>query len=239
MNTLYKTTTFIIVLTLFASLGAPFSSAASEEFLSPQLKTAISVDADTFINSSADYLKNWEKLPGRVEELKAKANPTAAEINVTRNELLNLKRLLNTMKTSLTAIINNLKAANKYVEQDNFVFNSVRSKNAGAAGKLQAEGGAHNILDSVVNISDQLNRIDHLLAEPIFRRGTASLHTESPDGSQFKLVKASFNASTPAPPVFRLAFTCLVLGSRLIIKTIRGTETQGDVNQFVSTCGGQ
>jgi hypothetical protein len=239
MNTFYKTITFIIVLTLFASLGAPFASAASEEFLSPQLKSAITVDADTFINSSADYLKNWEKIPGRVQELKAKANPTAAEINVTRNELLNLKRLLNTMKTSLTGIINKLKAANKYVEQDNFVFNSVRSKNAGAASKIQAEGGAHNILDSVVNISEQLNRIDQFLAEPIFRRGSASLHTESPNPSQFRLVRASFNANAPVTPAFRLAFTCLVLGSRLIIKTIRGTETQGDVNQFVNTCGGQ
>jgi hypothetical protein len=239
MNRLYKTITFTIILTLFASLGVPCSSAAGQEFLSPQLKAAISVDADTFINASNDYLKDWEKIPGRVRELKAKANPTAAEINVTRNELLNLKRLLNTMKTSLTAIINKLKAANKYVEQDNFVFNSVRSKNAGAASKLQAEGGAHNILDNAVNITDQLNRIDQILADPIFRRGTASLHTESAGHSQFKLVRASFNANATATPVFRLSFTCLVLGSRLIIKTVRGTETQRDVDQFINTCSGQ
>jgi hypothetical protein len=239
MKILNKTITFVIVLTLFASIATPFGSAATTDFLSPQLKAAISVDADTFINSSNDYLKDWDKIPGKLQELKAKANPTAAEINVVRNGLLNLKRLLNTMKTSLTGVINKLKAANKYIEQDNFVLNSVRSKNAGAASKLQTEGGAHNILDGTSNITEQLNRVDQLLADPIFRRAAASFHPESDNNLEFKVVRASFASNTPAAPVFRLTFTCLVLGSRLIIKTIRGEDTQRDTDQFVNTCSGQ
>jgi hypothetical protein len=239
MKTLNKTITFVIVLTFLISTGAPFGSAATDEFLSPQLKAAISVDADTFINSSSDYLKNWEGIPARIQGLKAKANPTAAEINVVRTDLLNLKRLLNTMKTSLTAVINKLKGANKYIEQDNFVLNSVRSKNAGAAGKLQSEGGAHNILDGTSNITEQLNRVDQFLADPIFRRNTASFHLESDNNAEFKIVRASYTTGAAVAPVFRLSFTCLVLGSRLIIKTIKGTDTQRDADQFVNNCSGQ
>jgi hypothetical protein len=238
MKILNKAITFTLVLTLLISIGTPFTSAATEDFLSPQLKAAISVDTDTFINASNDYLKNWEELPQKLRELKAKTNPTAPEINALRNGLLNLKKLLNTMKTSLTAVNNKLKGANKFIEQDNFVLNSVRSKNATAASKLQAEGGAHNILESVTNISEQLNRVDQLLADPIFRRASASFHSES-GNPEFKLVKASFTTNTPATPVFRLGFTCLVLASRLIIKTVRGTDTQRDVEQFVNTCSGQ
>ena len=102
MKTYRKTISFIIVLTIIASLGTSFGSAATEDFLSPQLKAAIAVDSDAFINSSSDYLKDWDKIPGKFEALRAKTNPTAAEINVVRNELLNLKRLLNNMKTSLS-----------------------------------------------------------------------------------------------------------------------------------------
>jgi hypothetical protein len=239
MKILNKTITFLIVLTFLASTGAPFGSAATDEFLSPQLKAAISVDADTFINSSTDYLKNWEAIPAKIRELKAKANPTAVEINTTRNQLLTLKRLLNAMKTSLTGVINKLKAANKYVEQDNFVLNSVRAKNAGAATKLQTEGGAHNILDSASNITEQLNVVDQFLADPIFRRNTASFYLENHNNSPFKLVRASYTPSAAAAPAFRLSFTCLVLGSRLIIKTIKGTDTQRDADQFVNACNGQ
>lgn len=239
MKRLNKTITFVIALTLLASVGVPFGSAATDEFLSPQLKAAISIDADTFINSSNDYLKDWEKIPGRIQALKAKANPTAVEINTTRNDLVNLKRLLNTMKSSLTAVINKLKAANKYIEQDNFVLNAVRSKNAGAASKLQSEGGAHNILDGTSNITEQINRVDQFLADPIFRRNTASFHIESDTNSEFNIVRASSTTLAPAAPVFRLSFTCLVLGSRLIIKTLKGTDTQRDADQFVNSCSDQ
>jgi hypothetical protein len=239
MKQFNRTITAIIVLTLFAGIATPFSSAAAEDFLSPQLKAAISIDADSFINASIDYDKNWEKIPGRIQELKAKANPTIAEITATRNQLLNLKRLLNSMKTSLTAVINKLKTANKFIEQDNFVLNSVRGKNAGAASKIQAEGGAHTILESTTDISGQLTRIDQLLADPIFRRGSAALYPDASGASEFKVVRASFRAEAPAAPAFRLNFTCLVLGSRLIIKTVRGNDTQRDVDQFVNTCSGQ
>ncbi len=239
MKIFNKTITFVIALTLFASFAAPFDAAATEDFLSPQLKAAIAVDSDAFLNSSNDYMKKWDAIPGNLAALKAKANPTAAEINVVRNDLLNLKRLLNSMKSSLTSVINKLKAANKYIEQDNFVLNSVRSKNVGAASKLQAAGGAHNILDSTANITEQVAKIDQFLADPIFRRSTTSFNIEYGINSEFKVIRASFTAEAPAAPVFRLTFTCLVLGSRLIIKTIKGTDTQRDADQFVNTCSGQ
>lgn len=239
MKRFNKTITFVIALTLFASFASPFGSAATEDFLSPQLKSAIAVDSDAFLNSSADYVKNWEELPQKFAALKAKVNPTAAEINVVRNDLLNLKRLLQAMKSSLTSVINKLKAANKFIEQDNFVLNSVRSKNAGAASKLQAAGGAHNILDSTSNITEQLARVDQFLADPIFRRSTTSFNIENGINSEFKVIRASLTAKAPAAPVFKVSFTCLVLGSRLIIKTIRGTDTQREADQFVNTCSGQ
>jgi hypothetical protein len=239
MKIFNKTITFVIALTLFASLAAPFGSAATEEFLSPQLKAAIAVDSDAFLNSSNEYMKKWDAIPGKLAALKAKANPTAAEINVVRNELLNLKNLLNSMKNSLTSVINKLKAANKFIEQDNFVLNSVRNKNAGAASKLQEAGGAHNILDGTSNIAEQVAKIDQFLADPVFRRGTTSLYIENGINSEFRFIRASFTAEAPAAPVFRVSFTCLVLGSRLIIKTIRGTDTQRDADQFVNTCSGQ
>jgi hypothetical protein len=239
MKVVPKTITAITLFTLLLSLSAPFSQAASADFLSPQLKAAIAVDADSFINSATDYNKNWEKIPGRIQELKAKANPTPAEITTTRNDLVNLKRLLNTMKTSLTSLINKLKAANKYVEQDNFVATALRGRNAAAASKLQAEGGAHTILDTVVNISDQLNRIDQILADPILSPRRVGLRSEPASFAEFKPVRVAFSPAEPAAPVFALGFTCRVLAARLIIKTVRGTETQQDVDQFVNTCSGQ
>jgi hypothetical protein len=239
MKIFNKTITFVIALTLFASFAAPFGAAATEDFLSPQLKAAIAVDSDAFLNSSNEYMKKWDAIPGKLAALKAKANPTAAEINVVRNDLLTLKNLLNSMKNSLTSVINKLKAANKFVEQDNFVLNSVRNKNAGAASKLQAAGGAHSILENTSDITEQLARVDQFLADPIFRRSTTSLNIESGINSEFKVIRASFTAEAPAAPAFRVSFACLVLGSRLIIKTIKGTDTQRDADQFVNTCSGQ
>ncbi|MBI3653494.1 MAG: hypothetical protein HY231_20890 [Acidobacteria bacterium] len=239
MKRLHKTLSRLVVLTLLASFATSYSQAATDEFLSPQLKAAISLDADSFINASSDYLKNWEGIPVRIADLKAKAKPTAAEIQSVRADLLRAKTQLNTMKNHLSAIINKLKAANKYVEQDNFVVNAVRNKNAAAASKLQSAGGAHNILDGTSNIADQLNRVDQFLADPIFQRRAVGFNREGIFPSEFPLTRAAYRPASAAAPVFALTFTCLVLGARLIIKTLKGNDSTSDADHFADTCKGQ
>jgi hypothetical protein len=245
MKTYRKTITLVIVLTLFVSLGASFGSATTSgqryltEFIPDILKAQLSPDASTYERLSTDALNKLTLFNNRVEQLKKRGQVTPQEAAGVQSDANTLKSLLGNLKNSLNSIIDKLKGANKFSSEfDTIAVNSVRAKKAEAANKLVASGGARALLNTTLsNLNAAITEINNIQADPIFSPRRASLNER--DFGQVNgyslLPVAHSNATAPAAPAVRFAIVvikCSVLGARLLIKTIKGTDTQDDADAF-------
>jgi hypothetical protein len=245
MKTYRKTITFVIVLTLFVSLGTSFGSATTSaqryltEFIPDTLKSQLSPDASTYERLSTDALNKVNLFNNKVEDLKRRGRVTPQEGASVQSDANALKSLLGNLKNSLNSIIDKLKSANKFTgDFDTLAANSIRAKKPEAANKLLASGGARALLNATLaNISAAISEINNIQADPIFSPRRASLNER--DFGQVKgyslLPVASTSATAPAAPPVRFAIVvlkCAVLGGRLLIKTIKGNDTDQDAQDF-------
>jgi hypothetical protein len=245
MKTYRKTITFVIVLTLFVSLGASFGSAATSgqryltEFIPDTLKSQLSPDASTYEGLSTNALNKLTLFNTKVEELKKRGRVTSQEATSVQSDANALKSLLGNLKNSLNSIIDKLKGANKFSSEfDTIAVNSIRAKKAEAANKLVASGGARALLNAALaNINAAISEINNIQADPIFSPRRASLNERAFGSLQGHgvLPVAYTNAPAGSAPAIRFAIVvikCSVLGARLLIKTIKGTDTQEDADAF-------
>jgi hypothetical protein len=242
MKTYRKTVTFALVITLFASLGASFGSTTANaqryltEFIPSTVKAQISSDASNFERLSADAIRNVTLFNSKVEQLKTRGRVTPQEKAGIQTEGNALKSLLGNLRSSLSSIIDKLRSANKLsADFDSLAVNSIRAKKSEAADKLTAQGGARALLNATLaNLNAAITEINTIQADPLFRASADSLNER--DFGQARLIPVAYApVGTPSAPPARFAIVvikCSVLGARLLIKTIKGTDTQQDADDF-------
>jgi hypothetical protein len=243
MKSSRKTATFALLITLFAGLGASFGSPTASaqrylsEFIPSTVKSQISPDAANYERLSVDAINKVLLFNNKVEEAKKRGRATAQEKASIQSEGNALKSLLGNLRNSLSSIIDKLRSANKLSPDfDSLALNSIRAKKSEAADKLTAQGGARALLNATLaNLNAAITEINSIQADPIFRASAAP-------GSDFDLRRehglipvAYTPAAAPSAPPARFAIVvikCSVLGARLLIKTIKGTDTQQDADDF-------
>lgn len=242
MKPICKRLTQSLVLTIVLSLAASqlaFAAAPAQDFIPPQLRTQLAADLGLFENSAADYLKNWEALPVRIAELNRQSIVSPRDAASLRALGSQLKNQLTQLKGAADSLVSKLRNANKLnAEFDSFIAAAVTRKRPDAASKLTREGGARALLSAVAQISEQQRLIDQMINDAL-RNARTSVHHIGDSPSRFAVVPVSLRQPTAAPaalPALRLSFKCIVLGGRLIIKTIKGTDTPADAEQFATAC---
>jgi FtsZ-binding cell division protein ZapB len=243
MKTYRKLVTLTLVLTLFASLGASFGSAtisaqrSLSEFIPDTVKSQLAPDASNYERLATEAVSKVTLFNNKVEELKRRGRVTAQEKASIQSDGNALKSLLGNLRSSLSSIIDKLRSANKLsADFDAIAVNSIRAKKPEAADKLVAQGGARALLNATLsNLGAAISEINSIQSDPLFRASADSVNEK-----EFKqalgqgLIPVAYTTTASAPPA-RFAIVvikCAVLGTRLLIKTIKGTDTQKDSDDF-------
>jgi len=250
---IYRFASLVAVISLLAAQSLAWQGGKSDAFIGTQLRGQIDGDASRLIKQLPVYAGNWDKFLNVADRLKRQTSVTTEEQNKLSRIAEDVRREGDGLKGALEGLINKVRSAGKFTEGlDGFVSEKVTSLAPNFAGILKREGGARTFLNETVSlIGSRGGVIGNILKEvagkvaqnnnPSLRDRVALAGTSS---TRFNLAPASFNTSTasmeaaPAgePPALKISFKCAVLGARLIIKTIKGTDSKDDVDGFSSNC---
>lgn len=249
----YRFTALVAVLALLSAQALAWQGGKSEAFIGAQLRGQIDGDATRLIKQLPGYAGNWDKFLNVADRLKKQSAVTADEQARLNRIAEDVRREGEGLKGVLEGLISKVRSSGKFNEGlDSFVSEQVTKFAPNFSGILKREGGARTFLTEATSlIGSRGGVINNILREvatkvaqnpaPSLRDRIALAGTNSPN---FNLVPASFNASTTAmaaappaaPPALKVSFKCAVLGARLIIKTIKGTDSKDDVDGFSSSC---
>lgn len=251
---IYRFTALVAVISILSIQGLAFQGGKSDAFIGTQLRGQIDGEATRLIKQIPGYAGNWDNFLGLAERLKKQASVTPAEQNKLNKLAEDVRREGEGIKGALEGLISKVSSAGKFNEGlDSFVADKVAGFAPNFAGLLKREGGARTFLrDAVSQIGSRGGIIGNLVKEvaakvavnnntPSLQDRVALVGTRS---SSFTFAPASFSTTSPVieattpvePPAFKLSFKCAVLGARLIIKTIKGTDTKDDADGFGNQC---
>lgn len=254
VRAIYRFTAMVAVISILSVQGFAWQGGKSDAFIGTQLRGQIDGDATRLIKQLPGYAGNWENFLGLADRLKKQASVSPAEQSKLNRIAEDVRREGEGLKGVLEGLINKVRGAGKFNEGlDGFVADKVASFAPSFAGILKREGGARTFLtDTVSLIGSRGGVIGNLLKEVA---GKVAVNNNTPSlndrialvgtrSSSFSLAPASFNVATPEiaaappvePPALKISFKCAVLGARLIIKTIKGTDSKDDVDGFSGNC---
>lgn len=214
--------TLLVLLSLATTSTNAFATHASsgaDDFIPVQLRTQITGDADRFSNSATDYVKDWDKLPILTAELSKKNGAlSAAEKSQLQTLTNSLKRQIREMQVSLGNITQKLRDSNKLTpELDSYINAYLKGKgnSASVLRYIEQENNTRGLLSSANQLfSAQITKIDGIVNDIVSPRAKA--HAGAPaSGSRF---------------------VCGVLTFKLIVKVLKGTDTEKDSEDFQREC---
>jgi hypothetical protein len=231
--------TLLVILSFAATSINAFAIRASastiDDFIPTPLRAQIAGDADRFVNSATDYVKDWSKIPVLLNELeKENGALSAAEKAKLENLANSLKQQIRNMQSSLGSVIQKLRDGNKFTpELDSYINAYLKSKGGSASQALsyiEQENNTRGLLNSANQLfSAQITKIEGIVrdASIVSPRGTASAPASN------RLFVSLAHAGAPAKSS---RFVCAVLTFKLIVKVLKGTDTTQDSNEFKEEC---
>jgi hypothetical protein len=244
----------VAVISILSVQGFAFQGGKSDAFIGTQLQGQINADATRLIKQLPGYAGNWENFLGLADRLKKQASVSPAEQNKLNRIAEDVRREGEGLKGVLDGLINTVRGAGKFNEGlDSFVADKVSGFAPSFAGILKREGGARTFLTDTVSLIGSRggvigNLLKEVAAKVAVNNNTPSLQDRVSlvgiSTSRLSFAPASFSVTAPeiAPPApaeapaLKISFKCAVLGARLIIKTIKGTDSKDDVDGFAGNC---
>jgi hypothetical protein len=204
-----------------------------QDFDSATLRSLIAADAGTFADQIKTYQRDWGRFPGFIDDLKNAPTVSSAQLNQLNTQAATLKRQGEELRRRLEGIISKLRSNTKlFPTIDANVVEALGSGGTQAAEIIGREGGATSFLTQTRDEFVKLpSRIDELVSQVGIKSGTPSLSFSLKSGHSPNRA----GGFTPSPPR-SVSFSCLMLGSRLIVLAIQRTSTLEDAKLVVAKC---